>query len=187
MSAPLVIDQPRAHDVFLLDGDPSPGLSEIESGGDAADDIQDQRQLLTKGATTVDRGWLNAAVTYRLTLRTREELTKWLAWEKMFLEGRKRTPNPRSYLFQDLRFGWVKRVIFEKMTPQKRDKPGGPWLRMLTLHEYNRPAPIGGPIKAPDALDKQLVINEKTIKDLESQLKNAERGSRAQARKDKGQ
>ncbi len=172
MSAPNVRQRPAAFDAFFLDGDTSPGISEIESGGDAADDITDQRQLLTKGATTVDRGWINSEVTYRLILLTDADLAKWLAWERMFLEGRNRTPNPRNYLLQDLRFGWVTRVIFQRMTPQKRDKPGGPWLRLLTLHEYRRPAPIGGPIR-PSPNAKRLAAATQADNDAEQQLANA--------------
>jgi hypothetical protein len=182
VSAPNVRQAPAAYDIFYLDGDTSPGVSEVDNGGDAADDIQDQRQLLTKGAFTVDRGWVNASITYKLTLITDADLAKWAAWEKMFLEGRNRTPNVRNYLYQDLRGGWVKRVIFERMTMQKKEKPGGPWIRTLTLHEYRRPAPIGGPIKPADALDKVILGNEATLKDLNQQLAQAQAASRAAAR-----
>lgn len=180
--APNVRTAPATYDVYLLDGQVSPGLTEIESGGDAADEIADQRQLLTKGATTVDRGWINSEVTYKHTLYTDADFAAWLVWQKMLLEGRNRTPKVRNYLYQDLRGGWVKRVIFQKLTMQKCGKPGGPWYRSVTLHENRLPAPIGGPVLPPDANDRILAANSQTIQVLNQQLANAQAGATAQTR-----
>lgn len=151
--APTVIERPELYDTFTLDGDDNPGKSEITSGGEASEKVEDQQQLLTKGANTVVRGTNNAVITYKLTLFTVDQLAKWKTWERMFLEGRARTPNPRVYLLQDLRYSWVRRVIFQSMAPQGTDKPGGPWSRVLVLHEWNRVAPYGGPIRV-QAIDK---------------------------------
>lgn len=182
MSAPDVRAAPSTYDVYFLDGLVSPGLTEVDSGGDAADEIVDQRQLLTKGATTVDRGWINAEITYKHTLYTSDDLAAWKVWEKMLLEGRNRTPRVRNYLFQDLRGGWVKRVIFQRLTMQKKGAPGGPWFRSVTLHEHRPPAPIGGPVRSPDANDRIIAANEGTIKDLTGALAVAVAGTKAAAR-----
>lgn len=154
---PTTIESPSSRDVFTLDGDTCPGKSEIVSGGEAADKIEDQPQLLTKGANTVVRGTLNAVTVYKLTMFTIPQLQKWMTWEKMFLEGRSRVPNPRVYQLQDLRYSWVGRVIFEKMTPEGVDAPGGPWTRQLTLHQWNRVAPYGGPIRV-QAIDAAITV-----------------------------
>jgi hypothetical protein len=155
LANPTVIDNAPAFDIFTLDGDTSPGKSEIVSGGVAKEKIEDQQQLLTRGANTVVRGTVNAVTTYKLTLFTKEQLQKWQTWEAMFLLGRQRFPHPRVYLLQDLRYSWVSRVIFEEMSPQGVDKPGGPWTRQLVLHQWNRVAPYGGPIRV-QSVDKEI-------------------------------
>ena len=53
-------------------------------------------------------------------------------------------------------------MLFESMSPQGTDKPGGPWSRKLVLHQYNRVAPYGGPVK-PGFLDGE-------IKDLQGKI-----------------
>jgi len=154
MSGPTVLESPASRDYFTLDGQRSPGLAFITSGGEAAERIEDQQQLLTRGANTVVRGTKNAVTTYELTLWEQGHLETWTRWEAMFLTGRALTP-PRVYSLVDLRYSWVTKVIFEAMTPEKRDKPGGPWIRTLTLHEYKRIRPYGGPL-VPGALDAKL-------------------------------
>ena len=163
--APTVIEQPTDYDTFTLDGEMSPGKSEITSGGDAEEKVEDQQQLLTRGANTVVRGTMNAKTTYKLTLYTLEQLQRWKRWEKMFLEGRARTPYPRVYLLQDLRYSWVQRVIFQKMSPQGTEKPGGPWTRILEVHQWVRVAPYGGPIRAQPTVDAQIVAGQTKVAD----------------------
>jgi hypothetical protein len=154
MSAPTVRQQPTVFNTFRLDGDLSPGVSTI-GGGEAEEEIQDQRQPLTTGANSVVQFSKNAVLVYTLTLWEDADLRKWEdQWEPMFLAGRAKRP-VRVYKLSDRRVTWVKQVIFQKMTPQGIDKPGGPWTRVLTLHQYNRVAPYGGPVK-PGFLDAEI-------------------------------
>ena len=170
--APTVIESPEDYDTFTLDGMVSPGKSEISSGGSAKEKVEDQQQLLTRGANTVVRGTVNAVTTYKLTLFTIDQLNAWKVWEKMFLEGKARTPKPRVYQLQDLRYSWVGRVIFEEMTPQATDKPGGPWSRTLTLHQYNSVSQYGGPIRVTSA-DKEIAAQQIATNAAADRLKDA--------------
>jgi hypothetical protein len=174
----IVLDQPSARDHFSLDGDPSPGVSKI-SGGETKDEVVDQKQPLTMGANTVVRSTLNTVTTYELVLWTAADLKKWNQWEAMFLEGRKRRP-PRVYTLTDLRFSWSGRVIFEAMTPEEVIKPGGPWRRTLTLHQYVRVAPYGGPLR-PQTVDTQVLVAT-VQRDVAQNLLTAAQAVRAQAR-----
>lgn len=179
--APTVMESPTDYDVFTLDGDTNPGKSEITSGGNAHEKIEDQQQLLTKGANTVVRGTANTVTTYKLTLYTVDQLKKWRTWEKMFLEGKTRTPYPRVYLLQDLRYSWVQRVIFEEMSPQGVDKPGGPWTRTLILHQWNRVAPYGGPIRV-QSVDKDIAAGSAAVADAKGRLAVAKAAAQAARR-----
>lgn len=159
MSDVTVIERPTAFNTFRLDSQISPGVSILN--GKAQEEIQDQRQLLTTGANTVVQYSKNAVLQYELTLWQIGNLQLWNIWEAMFLDGRKRRP-PRIYTIVDLRMKWVKRVIFESMSSQGVDKPGGPWKRTLELHEYNKIAPYGGPIK-PGYLDTEIKAAEAAV------------------------
>ena len=165
---PIVLDNPSARDKFQLDGIYSPGISKI-SGGETKDEIVDQKQPLTAGANTVVRSSLNTVITYELTLWTRVDLQSWAAWEAMFLEGRTRRP-PRVYKLTDGRFSWMPRVVFESMTPEEVVKPGGPWKRTVTLHQYNRVAPYGGPLTAPSPQDIKNDVLRAANADKSAQL-----------------
>jgi len=183
MAGPTVLESPASRDYFTLDGQRSPGLAFITSGGEAAERIEDQQQPLTRGSNTVVRGTKNSVTTYELTLWEQGHLETWNKWEAMFLTGRALTP-PRVYSLVDLRYSWVTKVIFEAMTPEKRDKPGGPWIRTLTLHEYKRIRPYGGPL-VPGALDDLLkaqtaenAANSKTIASLQVQLSHVPPGKK---------
>ncbi len=168
MSAPTVRVRPTDYDFFLLDGERSPGTCKIASGGEAREEIQDQRQQLTTGANSVVQYSKNAIITYELILFTDADLRLWQGtWEPRFLTGRSKRP-PRVYQIVDLRASWLKRVIFESMSPQGLDKPGGPWPRTLVLHQYNRVAPYGGPV-VPGAFDAQIKANDAEIAALRAQ------------------
>jgi hypothetical protein len=180
MSIATVATAPTTYDYFTLDGNRHPGLSVIESGGEASEKVEDQAQPLTKGANTVVRGTNNAVATYTVRMWTDADLGTWQnTWIPMFLAGRQRTPNPRVYTLVDLRFSWVKRVIFEKLSPMKTEKPGGPWSWALTLHEYNRIAPYGGPLKPLDGQDITILNNSITIAGLSGLLSNQVAASKA--------
>lgn len=186
MSAPTVRERPTAYDFFTLDGERSPGIAIITSGGNRKEKIQDQQQPLTTGANTVVQGSENSVITYQLQLWEIGHLQTWRRWESMFLAGRKQRPNPRVYTIVDLNVSWLTKVIYEDMTPQKPEKPGGPWTRTLVLHEYNRVKPYGGPI-VPGFLDKQLAAQGAVNAGLQKQLiglqaastaANAQRGNK---------
>lgn len=167
--ASTVLDDPASRDYFTLDKQRSPGIARISSGGEAKERIEDQKQPLTKGSNTVVRGTMNAVTTYEIYMWLQEQLQAWNTWEAMFLAGRKTSP-PRIYAFQDLRYSWVSKMIFEAMAPEKNDKPGGPWIRTLTLHEYNRIRPYGGPI-VPGPLDDMVKAQVATVAGKEATAK----------------
>ncbi len=120
MATPTVREQPRMRDFFTLDGERSPGRAKISSGGEDKEDIQDVGQALTKGKNTIVRSSENPVITYELFMWEIGHLQTWDRWEKMLLEGKARTPNPRVYTFRDLRARWIQRVIYQSMAPEKR-------------------------------------------------------------------
>lgn len=153
MSAITVREQPSAFNTYTLDTVRCPGTT-VPSGGDVKEKIDDQRSPLTTGANTVVQFSENPVVTYEHTLVTIEELQAMDVWIAMFLEGRTRRP-PKVYQILDLRARWLKRVIFEAVSPQKVERPGGPWTRTIVLHTWNKVVPYGGPVK-PGYLDAQI-------------------------------
>ncbi len=181
MSGPTVLESPLSFDYFTLDGQRSPGVSKIASGGLAKEKIQDQQQPLTTGANTVVQMSENAIVTYELRLWLPGHLQTWNRWEAMFLEGRKRRP-PRAYTIVDLRYSWVTKVIFEAMEPQKTEAPGGPWSRGLVLHQWVKTKPYGGPIK-PGFLDSEITAQSAKVERLTKQLASSNELARQKAGK----
>lgn len=186
MSLPSVATAPTTYDRPTFDGQTPPGLWTID-GGDASEKVEDQAQPLTKGANTVVRGTNNAVPSYtvRIGYGTRQQIEADLqawngTWIPMFLAGRQRTPNPRVYTLVDLRMPWVRRAIFQSISPMATDKPGGPWSWKLVLHEYNRISPYGGPLKPLDGLDLQIMNNSITIAGLSGQLDGAIAAAKAQ-------
>lgn len=178
MASPTVLTTPRSFDFFRLDGERSPGRAIIMGGGNRKEKIQDQQQPLTTGANTVVQGSENSVITYQLHMWEPGHFDTWRRWEAMFLEGRKKRPNPRVYALVDLNISWLTKVIYEDMTPQKDEKPGGPWTRTLVLHEYNRVKPYGGPI-VPGFLDKQLTAQNQLNAALQNQLLGLQTASTA--------
>ena len=58
------------------------------------------------------------------------------------------------------------------MTPQATDKPGGPWSRTLTLHQYNSVSQYGGPIRVTSA-DKEIAAQQIATNAAADRLKDA--------------
>lgn len=181
MSAPLVTELPKRYDYITLDGDRSPGLLVSIDDGDRKIEINDQGQLLTLGANTVVRQRKNVVLVYTFKLWEPGHLQTRDRWIKMLDEGSARQP-PRVYQLADLSTPYVKRVILESFSNQKVDKPGGPWMWKLGLHEYNRVKTYGGPIKPEDALDRIIKANDQRIADLTSRLAGPVAGATASAR-----
>lgn len=161
-----VLDYPAGRDYFTLDSKRSPGISRIESGGDFRVEVVDQRQPLTTGSASVVRGILNAITTYSLTMWTQNDLAAYDRMEAQLLEGARRTPKVRVWAFKDLRISWVSQAILESISPEKPDKPGGPWIRTVVFHQYGRVKPVGGPLLPPDANDAIIAKNTATIDGL---------------------
>lgn len=150
-----VLKNPTGYDTFALDGDVCPGLSEIKSGGERKVEIVDQGQLLTRGKNSVVRSIENIVITYGFRLgigftdaQREANFTKRDAWIAMLEEGTRRT-QVRVYTLSDLRVPWLRKVCLQSYGPQNPLAPGGPWEWTLTLHEYNRIKPFGGPLKPP--------------------------------------
>jgi hypothetical protein len=157
-----VLDSPGSFDYIMLDGQQSPGVCVISSGGEREYDIQDQAQPLTLGANTVQRQQKNIQVTYDFTLWTDADFVGRDAWIQMFGTGARAKP-PRVYQLADLNMGWCTRVLVQKWGPQTPKAGGGPWKWSITLHEYVRAKPFGGPALPPDAQDAALAANAATI------------------------
>lgn len=155
MSIPSVLVTPGAYNYFTLDIGQSPGIATITSGGDRKIEIADQGQPLTLGKNTVVRSRENVVVTYGFKLWTTADFATRDNWIAIFEAGSQSQP-PRVYTITDLNIPWLKRVIYQGAGPQKPKAPGGPWDWELTLHEYVRVKPFGGPILPPDADDKTL-------------------------------
>ena len=150
-----VLDNPTLYDWFTLDGDRSPGIAVITSGGERKIEIADQGQLLTRGKNTVVRSVENIVVTYGFKLgigfsaaERQANFAKRDAWIAMLEEGTRRA-QPRVYTLRDLNMPWLTKVCLQGFSPQTPLAPGGPWDWKLTLHEYNRIKPFGGPLKPP--------------------------------------
>lgn len=148
-----VITTPRLYNWFTLDGDRSPGLAVITSGGDRKIEIVDQGQLLTRGKNTVIRSIENIVVTYGFKLgigdsdaQREADFTKRDAWIAMLEEGSRRA-QPRVYKLVDLNMPWLTRVCLQGFKAQTPLAPGGPWDWQLVLHEYNRIKAFGGPLR----------------------------------------
>lgn len=180
-----VLTSPKDFDFFTLDGDRSPGLAVITSGGDRKIEIADQGQLLTRGKNTVVRSIENIVVTYgfRLglgaTAADREaSFKKRDAWIAMLEEGARRA-SVRVYSIVDLNMPWLKKVCLQGFKPQTPLAPGGPWDWQLVLHEYNRIKPFGGPL-APTTVQgaKNAALNKEAA-DLSKQIAARQSARRA--------
>jgi hypothetical protein len=143
-----VLDTPTQYNTFTLDGDTSPGIAVITSGGERKIEIADQGQLLTRGKNTVVRSIENIVVTYGFRLWLPEHFAKRDAWISMLEEGARRT-QVRVYKLRDLNMPWLTQVCLQGFKPQTPIAPGGPWDWQLVLHEYNRIKTFGGPLKPP--------------------------------------
>lgn len=164
---PSVLVTPGQYDVFVLDIGQSPGISVLTDGARKID-INDQGQLLTLGKNTVVRARENVVATYDFKLWEPEHFATRDAWIDIFESGSKTQP-PRIYTIRDLRMPWVSKVIYQGMKPQGVDKPGGPWNWQLTLHEYVRVKPFGGPI-VESLRAQDLRARRETIADLDNRL-----------------
>lgn len=145
MSAPSVLEAPQTRDYFMLNGERSPGIAKITSGGGRKVVIEDQGQPLTFGKNSVVRGRANMVITYGFKLWLPAHFAQKLRWQAMFETG-SNTLNPVPYKFVDLEIPNVSKVIYEDEDPQKPASPGGPWDWTVTLHEYRRVKRAGGPI-----------------------------------------
>lgn len=150
-----VLTTPTRYDWFTLDGDRSPGIAVITSGGERKVEIVDQKQPLTRGANTVVRSIENIQISYGFRLgigndaASREaDFAKRDAWIAMLEEGTRR-PQVRVYKLADPNVPWLTRVCLQGFKPQTPLAPGGPWDWQLVLHEYNRVKPFGGPLQPP--------------------------------------
>lgn len=143
-----VLKSPRSFDKFTLDGSISPGDCVIASGGGKKVEIVDQGQPLTTGKNTIVRSIENVVVTYGFKLYSQADIDQRDAWIAMLLAGTLTRP-VRVYKIVDNNALWIKRVCFEAFNPQTPLAPGGPYDWSITLHEYNKVKPFGGPLKPP--------------------------------------
>lgn len=176
MSTPSVLDLSEAYDYFTLSIlGRSPGVCKIISGGGHKVKIEDQGQPLTLGANSVVRQLPNIVTTWGFRLWRPEHFKARDRWrDTLIVNGAKQ--NPQVYDIVDLRAPNLKRVIYEEQDPQDNEKPGGPWTWKLTLHQYSRLAPYGGPVKAPQTLvEKALVETGAANAALQKQLDAAKK------------
>lgn len=180
MSAPSVLESPQSYDYFTLNGERSPGIAKITSGGGRKVVIEDQGQFLTFGKNSVVRNRENAVLTYSFKLWLPGHFDTKRRWQAMFEAGSNKV-NPTPYAFQDLNVNpAITKVIFEDENPQQPDAPGGPWQWVIVLHEYKRIKKAGGPVIPLPGDDLAKRIGDDTA-DVNNRIKQLE--SKAAARR----
>jgi hypothetical protein len=176
---------PSSYDSFTLNGQLIPGIAEIISGGDIERDIQDQTQPQTGGANTVVRQRKNMVITYGIRMWTAAHFAALGPIEAMLVAGDSQTP-VASYAYVDNRRPRVTKVVWQTDAALKTQKPGGPWQRVWTFHEYNRPTSYGGAVKPPqNAVEKaiadvsaQNAMLNKQLADMTAALQAAARAGK---------
>lgn len=179
MSNPL--NNPNSFDIFTLDGVKSPGLSKIKSGGDRAQEWQDQKAPGFAGAFTVFRGEALTKISYDIELWLPEHFAAWDKFVAMLNEGKDRRPNPRVYTLVDLRVAHnnVTTVSYAEIGSQTNPSPGK-WVYSLVLKENKKRKPIGGPILGPkNANEKAIEAANAEVKGLTAQRDAAFAAARA--------
>ena len=136
---------PELYDFFTLDGVQHPGVSWVESGGERAEEFQDQQVPLTTGAMTVFRFEPNGEITYTIKLWKKEHFATWRTLVAVLQAGKNRRPQPRVYVLADARLEDVQMttVSFQRLGP-RQVRRGGETLVKLTLKEVRKQKPYGG-------------------------------------------
>lgn len=177
------IQNPGGYDYFTLDGVKSPGVSRIKSGGDRAENWQNQQAPGFAGAFTVFRYEEISKVTYEIVLLSQDQFAAWETFVAMLNEGKDRRP-PRVYTLVDLRVAHNKitSVAYASASALQQPTPGeAKWIFEVTFTEYKKRKPTGGPVQPPrnsieqkiDALNKE---NQALTKERDAAFAAARRG-----------
>ncbi|MFT3773015.1 MAG: hypothetical protein QM820_47130 [Minicystis sp.] len=145
------IRNPTAYDFFTIDGVKSPGVSRIKSGGDRAENWQNQQAPGFAGAFTVFRYEEISKLTYEIDLFSTEQFAEWETFVAMLNEGKDRRP-PRVYTLVDLRVAHNKitSVAYASVSALQQPTPGeAKWTFEVTFTEYRKRKPTGGPVQPP--------------------------------------
>lgn len=175
------ISNPGSYDFFTIDGVKSPGLSKIISGGNRAQEWQDQKAPGFAGAFTVFRGEQLTKITYEFSLWLPEHFAAWDKLIAMLVEGKDRRPSPRVYTLVDLRVvhNKVTSVSYADATAQMNPTTGK-WTYQLELKEVKKRKPIGGPALGPRTeLEKAIDAADGKVKALTAQRDAAFAAARA--------
>ena len=171
---------PELYDFYTLDYIQAPGISWVESGGERAEEFQDQPVPMTTGATTLFRFEPNGNITYTHKLWRKEHFSAWESYVAMLIEGKNRRPQPRVYVLADARLEDVQMttVSYQLMGP-RMVRRGGETLIKLTFKEVRRQKPYGGAAAVPTGLEGKIKELSAEADALNQRLEAAKRGARA--------
>lgn len=178
MSDPL--SHPRLFDFYTLDGERSPGVAEITSGGERDLNWTKQQGLLTVGASTILRYEEIAEVTFRHKLWLPGHFTAFDHLANKLNAGVDTRPVKAWVLgCRRLEHCRIAAVSLRKVCPLLGNR-GGPFTRDLTYIAYKRPKPFGGAAQAPkNAVEQAIADLSATNDNLNKQLDAAKKAARA--------
>ena len=169
------IEDPSLYNYFTLDGERSPGLAVLESGGDRGQKWENQQAPGFAGAITIFKGEEISKVSYQIVLWEVAHFAAWEAFAATLRAGAKKRP-PRVYALSDpaVAHSEIKAVSLANLGPLKKIGPSK-WAYVVEFTEYRKPKAAGGPIKP--AQNEQEKANEALNaenKALEKQLAAAQ-------------
>lgn len=166
------IEDPGLYNYILLSGTRSPGLAELESGGERSLKWENQQAPGFAGAISICKGEEISEVSYRFTFWKVEHFTAWeTVFAPMLRAGMKKRP-PRVYELSDpaVSHNEIKAVAGANVGPLKKIGPSK-WAVVVKFHEYRKPKATGGPIKpAQTAQEKENEALNADNKALDKQL-----------------
>jgi hypothetical protein len=171
---------PADYDVYTLDYVQAPGISWVDSGGERAEEFQDQQVPMTTGATTLFRFEPNGEITYTHKLWLRSHFPAWESFVAMLIEGKDRRPQPRVYTIADRRLEDVQMTTVSlKSIGHRQVRRGSETLVKVTYKEVRRQKPYGGAASPRDALNPIIEGLSASSADKSARLEAMRKAARA--------
>ncbi len=126
-------------DYFTLAGQKSPGIAELENGGDLLRELKERRGFGVSGAFAVFSRVPLVNFTFKIRLVTPEHWAAWHVWKSIVYKLPEKRIGALDFWHPLLEDHGVKSVIVQSISTPKREGEDGGWAVLIGFKEQRAP------------------------------------------------